>query len=502
MAYTVLARRYRSQTFDDVIGQDPISQTLKNAIKTGKVAHAFMFTGTRGVGKTTMARVLAKALNCLAFDEPTTKPCCKCDSCVAVNLGEDIDVIEIDGATNNGVEQVRELRQNAIYRPARARFKIYIIDEVHMLSTSAFNALLKILEEPPSHVKFIFATTEPNKVIATVQSRCQRFDFNNISPDKIAGQLKFILKKEKIKYEEDFFPPLAKMANGSMRDGLSLLDRLISTGAEPLNVELLEEYLGRPNSEKIYNLIGKIGDSDAAATLDAVEDLINTGLGEVQIIDSLVEYMRDLMVAKSAGADTELLILTAEQRKHTGRLAEKFDTAALIYNITALEKLRWSVKNSDNARALLEASLLRFALSEHFLNVDALLSQLRGNSATPIKKKQPTSVKTEPTSEHRESSIENQASSIENQASSIENRESSIENRASSIENRASSIEYRASSNQQQDKLETTAGRQQTNPSASRPKTKSQRQNEIINDPAVKTVLMGLDATITAIEED
>jgi len=260
--------------------------------------------------------------------------------------------------------------------------------------------------------------------------------------------------------------------------------------------------LGRPNSEKIYNLIGKIGDSDAAATLDAVEDLINTGLGEVQIIDSLVEYMRDLMVAKSAGADTELLILTAEQRKHTGRLAEKFDTAALIYNITALEKLRWSVKNSDNARALLEASLLRFALSEHFLNVDALLSQLRGNSATPIKKKQPTSVKTEPTSEHRESSIENQASSIENQASSIENRESSIENRASSIENRASSIEYRASSNQQQDKLETTAGRQQTNPSASRPKTKSQRQNEIINDPAVKTVLMGLDATITAIEED
>jgi len=233
MAYTVLARRYRSQTFDDVIGQDPITQTLKNAIKTGKVAHAFMFTGTRGVGKTTMARVLAKALNCLAFDEPTTKPCCKCDSCLAVNLGEDIDVIEIDGATNNGVEQVRELRQNAIYRPARARFKIYIIDEVHMLSTSAFNALLKILEEPPSHVKFIFATTEPNKVIATVQSRCQRFDFNNISPDKIAGQLKFILKKEKIKYEEDFVPPLAKMANGSMRDGLSLLDRLISTGAEP-----------------------------------------------------------------------------------------------------------------------------------------------------------------------------------------------------------------------------------------------------------------------------
>ncbi len=199
MAYTVLARKYRSQTFDDVIGQDPIAQTLKNAIKTDKVAHAYLFAGTRGVGKTTIARVLAKSLNCLAVEAPTTKPCCKCESCVAINIGEDIDVIEIDGATNNGVEQVRELRQNTIYRPARARFKIYIIDEVHMLSVPAFNALLKTLEEPPSHVKFIFATTEPNKVIPTIQSRCQRFDFTNISPKLIAGQLNFILKQEKIK---------------------------------------------------------------------------------------------------------------------------------------------------------------------------------------------------------------------------------------------------------------------------------------------------------------
>ncbi|UCC22915.1 MAG: DNA polymerase III subunit gamma/tau, partial [Planctomycetota bacterium] len=191
--YTVLARKYRSQTFDEVIGQDPISQTLTNAIKTDKVAHAYLFTGTRGIGKTTMARILAKALNCLSVDAPTAKPCCKCDSCVAINIGEDIDVIEIDGASNNSVDEVRRLRENAIYRPARCRFKIYIIDEVHMLSASAFNALLKILEEPPSHVKFIFATTEPNKVIPTVQSRCQRFDFTNISPRLIAEQLKKIL---------------------------------------------------------------------------------------------------------------------------------------------------------------------------------------------------------------------------------------------------------------------------------------------------------------------
>jgi len=476
MSYTVLARKYRSQTFDDVIGQDPIAQTLKNAIKTDRVAHAYLFTGTRGVGKTTMARILAKSLNCLAADSPTTEPCCKCDSCVAVNLGDDIDVIEIDGASNNRVDEIRELRENAIYRPARARFKIYIIDEVHMLTVSAFNALLKTLEEPPSHIKFIFATTEPNKVIPTIQSRCQRFDFNNISPNLIAGQLKSVLKQEKIKFEDDLILPLAKMANGSMRDGLSLLDRLISAGVEPLTAELLEQYLGCPNSEKVYQLISEIGDSNAAGTLAAVQDLISTGLGEIQLVDALIDYMRDLMVAKSAGPDSKLLILTAEQRKRAGELAEKFDTAALVYSITALEKLRWSIKNSDTPRALLEALLLRFALSEHFLNVDELLSQLQGNSPTPIKKKQtPASVSPEP-SRSEPTPSESRVSSDERQASSVENRESRIENQESSIK--------------------------QPQPPVKEFKTSSRRKNEIVNDPAVKTVIIGLDATITGIEEE
>jgi DNA polymerase-3 subunit gamma/tau len=474
MAYTVLARKYRSQTFDEVVGQEPISQTLKNAIKTGRVAHAYLFAGTRGVGKTTMARVLAKSLNCLSTDEPTIKPCCKCDSCIAVNIGEDIDVIEIDGASNRGVDNVRELRENAIYRPSRSRFKIYIIDEVHMLTTEAFNALLKILEEPPSHVKFIFATTEPNKVILTIQSRCQRFDFNNISALKIAEQLKSILKQEKIKYEDDLILPLAKMANGSMRDGLSLLDRLISSGIEPLTDELLEQYLGSPNSEKIYNLIAKIGDSDAAGTLTAIEDLINSGIGEIQVVDSLIDYMRDLMVIKTMSADSELLALTAEQRKRAGELAEKFDTAALVYNITALEKLRWTLKNSDTPRALLDALLLRFALSEHFLNVDELLSKLQGGCAPSA------FVKTSSFANAREDrtadkdvkkkqlvKVESQASS-ETQTHKVPEPQSN-EHRESSIENRG--------------------------------KTTSRKKNEIINDPAVKTILIGLDATITGIEE-
>ncbi len=385
MAYTVLARRYRSQGFDEVIGQEAIAQTLKNAIKAERVGHAYLFTGTRGVGKTTMARILAKALNCLESDGPTTKPCCKCESCIGVNAGDDIDVIEIDGASNTGVDNVRELRQNAIYRPARGRYKIYIIDEVHMLSTGAFNALLKILEEPPGHVKFIFATTEPNKVLATIQSRCQRFDFNNIEAGQIAGQLKKVLKAEKIKYEDDLITGLARLANGSMRDGLSLLDQLISSGAECLTAGLLEEFLGQPNRQKVCQLVEKIGDSDAKGTLVAINELLVSGQSPVGILGSVSECMRDLMVVKSAKDEAgQILVVTSQQRARLAELAEKFDIAGLVYNITTLERLRWMVKNSENARPLLEASILRIALSEHFLNVDSLLS---GPGGGGIKKK-------------------------------------------------------------------------------------------------------------------
>ncbi|HUV63858.1 MAG TPA: DNA polymerase III subunit gamma/tau [Sedimentisphaerales bacterium] len=557
MSYTVLARKYRSQTFDDVIGQDPISQTLRNAIKTGRVAHAYLFTGTRGVGKTTVARILAKALNCLAADGPTTTPCCKCNSCVCVNSGEDIDVIEIDGATNNGVDQVRELRQNAIYRPARARFKIYIIDEVHMLSTGAFNALLKILEEPPDHVKFIFATTEPNKVIATIQSRCQRFDFSNIGPAAIAGQLKSVLDQEKINYDEDLVLPLARMANGSMRDGLSLLDRLISTGAEPLNAALLEQFLGCPNSEKIWNLIEQIGGSNAAGTLDAIENLIGTGVSEVQIVDSLIDYMRDLMVVKSMGTDSELLILTERQRNRAGELAEKFDIAALIYNIATLEKLRWAVKNSDSSRALLEASLLRFALSEHFLNVDELLSQSKGGPAADVKKKVVTSPRTEPAATVRRNEEEPGGDELPFIAQEPRGGAGSGDIQSiiddwpdilgliksklgpgtagllssavpSQFEDGVLTLEFgqaarmhkkMCESNGRMEQIEallaerlsmqlrlkfSTAAHEppQTDTQVNQPATLSQKRNDLVNDPAVKMVLMGLDATITGIEED
>jgi DNA polymerase-3 subunit gamma/tau len=377
MAYTVLARRYRSQTFDDVLGQDVVARTLRNAIATGRVAHAYLFCGTRGCGKTTMARILAKSLNCLAADGPTVKPCLKCDSCININTGEDIDVLEIDGASNTGVDNIRQLRENAIYRPARARFKIYIIDEVHMLSSGAFNALLKILEEPPEHVKFIFATTEPNKVLPTIQSRCQRFDFHNIPPEVISEQIRRILGDEGIAFEPDLLVHLSRLANGSMRDALSLLDQLISAGTPPLNARQLIDLVGIPDRQKVAQLLTAIAEHDGAGVLEKLDQMLLTGQNTGQICEAMIDVMRDVMIYLSAGKESKLLTLTEEERDAVGALSEKFDIAGLVYHITALEKLQWTLKNSESSRALLEALLLRLTLSEHFIGLDRLADHLR-----------------------------------------------------------------------------------------------------------------------------
>ena len=262
MAYTVLARRYRSGTFDEVIGQDHVAQTLKKAIASGRIAHAYLFCGTRGVGKTSMARILAKALNCMKSDGPTTEPCGKCESCLAIPRGDDIDVIEIDAASNTGVDNIRELIENSQYRPARSRFKVYIIDEVHMLSKQAFNALLKTLEEPPSHVKFILATTEAEKLLPTILSRCQRYDFRNIPTREIAGHLADLCKREKIKADEDALLLVAKAGAGSMRDALSLLDRLLSIGEKHLTAGMIEQMLGLPKSQLLFDLADAIAGGD------------------------------------------------------------------------------------------------------------------------------------------------------------------------------------------------------------------------------------------------
>ncbi|MFW6062413.1 MAG: DNA polymerase III subunit gamma/tau, partial [Planctomycetota bacterium] len=275
--YLVLARKYRSTTFEEVVGQQHVAQTLVNALKSGRVAHAYLFTGTRGVGKTTMARILAKALNCLSYDEPTATPCNECDACEAIGRGDDLDVVEIDGASNRGIDEIRELRANAIYRPARSRYKIYYIDEVHQITRDAFNALLKTLEEPPEHVKFIFSTTESDKVPQTILSRCQRFDFRNIPTRQIADHLRQLCQSEGVEADDAALFRVARAAAGSMRDGLSLLDQLLSAGTRVTEQDVVR-ILGTPPDEQVLELARAVTDGAPAGALTQLDGLLQGGV--------------------------------------------------------------------------------------------------------------------------------------------------------------------------------------------------------------------------------
>jgi DNA polymerase-3 subunit gamma/tau len=382
MSYEVLARKYRSRTFDEVVGQDHVAKTLKRAIESGRIAHAFLFTGTRGTGKTSMARILAKSLNCLASDGPTTRPCLKCDSCKAIATGDDMDVIEIDAASNTQVDKTREvILDNAAYRPARGRFRIYIIDEVHMLSKASFNALLKTLEEPPEHVKFILATTEVEKVLQTILSRCQRYDFRNIPTREIAGHLREICKKEKIEADDDALLLVAKTGAGSMRDSLSLLDRLLSVGEKKLAVEMVEQLLGLPKSQLMYDLAQAIGGGDVKGVLEQTTRMITRGLAADTLVSSLVDHLRNLLILRTCGRDSELVEVPGLSTDDLAKQAERFDPVGLTQDITILEELRRHMRQSQSGRALLDATLVRMTLAEQFTPVAELLARVGGAPA-------------------------------------------------------------------------------------------------------------------------
>ena len=382
MAYTVLARRYRSNTFDEVVGQNHVAQTLKKAIASGRIAHAYLFCGTRGVGKTSMARILAKALNCEKATGPTTDPCCKCPSCLAIARGEDIDVIEIDAASNTQVDRTREvILDNAQYRPARSRFKIYIIDEVHMLSKASFNALLKTLEEPPEHVKFILATTEPEKILPTILSRCQRYDFRNIPTREIAEHLKSICKDEKIKADDDALILVAKAGVGSMRDSLSLLDRLLSVGEKHLTAQTIEQLLGLPRSESILQLAQAIGEARVKDVLTQADRLISEGLTPDGLIVSLIDHLRNLLILRTCGLDSNLVEVAGVSVTDLAKQAQSFDPIVLTQDITILEELRRQLRSSTAGRALFDATLVRLALAAQFTSISDLLCQITDPSA-------------------------------------------------------------------------------------------------------------------------
>jgi len=384
-SYLVLARKYRSLTFEEVVGQEPIAQTLVNAVKTGRVAHAYLFTGTRGVGKTTMARILAKALNCLNSDGPTPQPCNECEACVAIGRGDDIDVVEIDGASNRGIEQIRDLRASAIFKPARCRYKVYYIDEVHMLTKEAFNALLKTLEEPPEHVKFIFATTEVEKVPATIISRCQRFDFRNIPTRLIADHLESICRKENVEADGDALFRISRAAAGSMRDALSLLDQLLSTGKKVTDAEVIST-LGTPSNERVLAIISAVADGKPAMALAELSGVLEAGVTLTSLASALVDAFRNMMIAAACGQDSELIELPESQKQAIGEIAAKFSLPVLVQNVGICQQVARNIRDSSVSRALLEAAIVRLAAADQFVDPASLIERLESLAGGEKKK--------------------------------------------------------------------------------------------------------------------
>ncbi len=387
MAYTVLARKYRSRTFDEVIGQEPIATTLVRAIEAGRIHHGYLFTGTRGVGKTSMARILAKALNCLKYDAPTTTPCNECDVCRAIAEGQDVDVLEIDAASNTGVDNIRELRSNTAYQPARARFKVYIIDEVHMLSTGAFNALLKTLEEPPPHVKFILATTEVHKVPATIQSRCQRFNFRHIGPEPIARRLAEITAAEGATADPAVVQRIARLAAGSMRDALSILDQLLSVSTR-LDAKVLDEILPPSQDERAFKLLEHAAAGDAAAVLADLDGLLAGGQGLEVFCGDLIEVVRSLMLVRTCGAESGLAEIPAGAQAAYERLAQQFELSHYVQMIAMIEELRRNVRFSGLGRPLAEAVMVRIARLREWSSIEQLLRHLPAETEGGEKKKE------------------------------------------------------------------------------------------------------------------
>ena len=356
MSYEVFARKYRPQTFDDLVGQPHVSRTLKNAVAQNRLAHAYLFVGPRGTGKTSTARILSKALNCI--HGPTVTPCGVCDNCREIAAGNSLDVLEIDGASNNGVEQVRELRDNVRYAPAKSHFKIYIIDEVHMLTSAAFNALLKTLEEPPPHVKFIFATTEPQKVLPTILSRCQRFDLHRIASNLIAQHLQFIAEKEKITLTPAAAHAIARGAEGGMRDAESMLDQLVAFCGEEVTEEDVLNVFGFTSEQVVSDFVGRILRAETPAALELLHEQCDAGKDMMKLMSDTMSYLRDLLVFKvkpDALADD----ISDEIRQSFASQASPIETNRVLELIDQFAAAEGRMKWAPNKKLHFEVAVIK-----------------------------------------------------------------------------------------------------------------------------------------------
>ncbi|MGA2752347.1 MAG: DNA polymerase III subunit gamma/tau [Terracidiphilus sp.] len=383
MGYQVLARKYRPQRFADVAGQDHVTRTLLNALKQNRIAHGYIFSGHRGIGKTTIARILAMALNCRTQvgspERPTQEPCGTCDACIEIRQGNAVDVIEIDAATNRGIDEIRELRDAARYSPARDRYKIYILDEAHQITEAAFNALLKTLEEPPAHVIFMMATTEPENIPQTIRSRCQHFSFHAVKFDDILAQLKMIAAEEQVASEDDALALLAEAGDGSMRDALSIMDQAIASaplkdGRPALSSDQIRELMGAVPNTVFERLMEAVAAGQSAELMEEINGLVNAGHSPLSLARQMVRYLRNALMAKLGGEQTELLQISADERARATRTALLFTEEELTRNLQIVLRTFDDLNYRQEQRLHLELGLLKLIHAQRLLPIEELLS--------------------------------------------------------------------------------------------------------------------------------
>ncbi|HNX90534.1 MAG TPA: DNA polymerase III subunit gamma/tau [Candidatus Omnitrophota bacterium] len=376
MSYQVLAQKYRPQTFDDVVGQEAATKALKNSISRGRIANAYMFCGPRGVGKTSVARLVAKTINCK--DPKDNGPCNKCSSCLEISRGNNIDVLEIDGASNRGIDEIRTLRESVKFAPSLGKYKVYIIDEVHMLTPEAFNALLKTLEEPPAHVKFIFATTEAHKVLPTIMSRCQRFDFKRIPPNAVYNTLLEIAKKEKVGIEDKAALFIARSSDGSLRDALVVLDQMVSFSDKKITADDVLELLGMLHKDKIFALSRAVLDNTPDKVINTLDELISSGKDPVYIATSLLSHYRDLLVLKASGGPTSDMAFSDDEMDEMNKQKEKASLEEMLYVLQNISQCIYVMKGTMFTRAPLEITLVRMAKRGDILSLKEIAAKLEG----------------------------------------------------------------------------------------------------------------------------
>ena len=376
MSYTVLARKYRPQKFSEVIGQEHVTRTLQNAIEQGRTAHGYIFSGHRGIGKTTVARILAMSLNCRSTDKPVPEPCGKCESCTEIRAGNSVDVIEIDAATNRGIDEIRELREATRYRPARDRFKIYILDEAHQITDAAFNALLKTLEEPPDHIVFMLATTQPEDIPQTIRSRCQHFSFRAVKFDDIVGQLRDLIGRENIEADDDALALLAEAGDGSMRDALSILDQAIASSSGKLTADSVRGLVGAAPAHILEQVMQAVSEGRSEEVLRQVDHLIGEGHSPTHFARQMVRFLRNATAAKIAGKDSSLLQISSEERERVARVADLFSEEDLTRHLQIMLRTHGELGYKQEQRFHLELGLLKMAHAQKLLPLEQLLSDV------------------------------------------------------------------------------------------------------------------------------